>query len=86
MTDHRNDQLEFIQARGRITVLKGGAYICEIMNSKEFGEVLCGYFHPVTGLRGDTLIELGQFVKLLENESKKDDKNEQSNHDTNKLD
>lgn len=66
MTDHRNDQLEFIQARGRITVLKGGLYICEIMNSKELGEVLCGYFHPLTGLRGDTLIELGKFVNELE--------------------
>lgn len=66
MTDYRNDELEFVQAKGRVTVLKGGAYICEIMNSKEFGEVLCGYFHPATGLRGDTLIELGQFVNELE--------------------
>ena len=67
MTDYRDDELEYIEAKGKITVLKGGAYICEIMNSKEFGEVLCGYFHPVTGLRGDTLIELGKFVNELEN-------------------
>ena len=67
MTDYRDDELEYIEAKRKITVLKGGAYICEIMNSKEFGEVLCGYFHPVTGLRGDTLIELGKFVNELEN-------------------
>lgn len=66
MTDYRNDELEFIQAKDKITVLKGGSYICEIINSKEFGEVLCGYFHPVTGFRGDTLIELGRFVNELE--------------------
>ena len=66
MTDYRNYELKYIQAKGRVTVLKGGAYICEIMNSKEFGEVLCGHFHPVTGLRGDTLIELGKFINEIE--------------------
>jgi len=65
MADYRNDKLEFIQASGKITVLKGGTYICDIINSKEFGEVLCGYFHPVTGLSGDTLIEFGEFVNEL---------------------
>ena len=70
MADYRNDKLEYIEAKDKITVLKGGLFICEIANSKEFKEVLCGNFHPFTGLKGDTLIALGEFVNKLESARK----------------
>ena len=34
MADYRNDKLEYIEAKDKITVLKGGLFICEIANSK----------------------------------------------------
>ena len=49
MTDFRGDDLEYIQAKDRITVLKGWMYICEIMYQKKFDEILCGNFNKDTG-------------------------------------
>lgn len=77
MTDFRDDKLEYVQGKDRITVLKGGVYLCEIMNVEKFNEILLGNLNRDTGLTGDTLIELGEFVNRL-NEVK-DKKNDNTN-------
>ena len=69
MTDFKGDALEYITAKDRITVLKGGVYLCEIMNVPKFNEFLLGNLNRDTGLTGNTLIELGEFVNRL-NEAK----------------
>lgn len=66
MYDFRGTEIQCVRAGSKITVLKGGSYICEIVNSKEFKEVLAGNFHQFTGLTGDTLIKLGELVKEFE--------------------
>lgn len=72
MADLRDDELTYIKSddNTRLTVLKGGVYICEIKNSGEFKEVLAGYFNKNVGLSGNTLITLGEFVNKLEEQRK----------------
>lgn len=77
MTDFRDDKLEYVHGKDRITVLKGGVYLCEIMNVEKFNEILLGNLNRDTGLTGDTLIELGEFVNRL-NEVK-DKRNDNTN-------
>lgn len=73
MTDFRDDALEYITGKDRITVLKGGVYLCEIMNVPKFDEILLGNLNRDTGLSGDTLIELGEFVNRLNEVKNKND-------------
>ena len=65
MSDMRDDEFSYIEAKDRITVLKGGVYICEIINSSKFKGILAGNFAPNTGLKGDTLIALGEFMNNI---------------------
>jgi len=73
MTDFREDELEYVQGKDRITVLKGGVYICEIINSGKFNAILCGNFNKDTGYCGKTLIDIGKFVNRLQKAKDKND-------------
>ena len=78
MTDYRNDVMTYKHENNRIVLYKGELRLCEIINSANFKQALAGNFDKDTGLTGDTLIEIGEFVNKLE--SARREKNE-SNDD-----
>ncbi len=67
MTDFREDNIEYVQGKDRITVLKGGVFLCEIMYVKQFDEFLMGNLNRETGLTSKTLLELSEYLNRLNN-------------------
>ena len=70
INDLRDDELSYEINNNKIIVSKSGNYLCEIINSAIFKEVLAGFFNNDTGFTGNTLIEIGEFVCELERQNK----------------
>lgn len=71
INDMRRDKLNIELNNNKITISKSGTYLCVIINSSEFKEVLAGFFNNDTGFTGNTLIEIGEFVCELEKQNNK---------------
>lgn len=72
MTDFRQDELQVIQRTdGSLTILKGGLYLCEIMNSTRFNQLLAGrFFNYDLGLSSTTLRSIADLMDNCENRRK----------------
>ena len=66
MTDVRDKDISIIPFDGGLTILKGGLYICTIINSSNFGKILAGHFIHGTGLTPSTLREIADIIDTIE--------------------
>ena len=66
MTDVKDKDISIIPFDGGLTILKGGLYICTIINSSKFGKILAGHFSHGTGLTPSTLREIVDIIDVLE--------------------
>lgn len=66
MTDVRDKDISIIPFDGGLTILKGGLYICTIIDSYNFGKILAGNFNNGIGLQSSTLREIADIIDALE--------------------
>ena len=69
MTDFSKEELQVIQRTdGQLTILRGGLYLCAIVNCQHFNQLLAGRFNCDVGLGSTTLRAIADFMDKLEEE------------------
>lgn len=67
MTDFSKEELQVIQRTdGQLTILRGGLYLCEVINPPQFNQLLASRFNHNIGLTSGTLRAIADLMDRCE--------------------